>query len=233
MANGLTGQKSVSGKMASVLDLITIFDYIEDYRKCKICGADNTITIVKHKVYNKGAFQTKGMKYLASIEDNIIRIREEGPYKVFLAEETIDINTNAYSINAIDNYIYDTASIDLTLSCGPNIHEDYEDYEDKQMVAKGSKYAPSLLDLEDEADDPYHYYADFVIDIDQEAKTITNIHISNETLDNGDYTITKNHSNNKTVINRKQKSVRLPFVYDKDFKDFDFGKIQTIASLLK
>ena len=112
----------------------------------------------------------------------------------------------------------------------------------KDAVAnKGPKPAyPYLPHDQDGPSDPAdetiassHYEAAFSIAIDQATKEVMECKILREILDNGDFVIQKNISGNSTMVRKKMKTVRLPFVYDKDFADFDFNKLLTISNLLK
>lgn len=207
----------------------TIDEYIEQYRKCKVCGAVNNIDADRPKELGT---KLGGIKYTTTIEDNIISTSEYGPYKIWIAKDKIDIKTNQYTIDAIKDYEYNSIFLNLRLACQEHKKLSKNSDPEKQYYVPGS---PS----EDYDDGPTdglngsHYSANIAIDIDQKEKKILKFATVNETLDNGEFVMNKNFSNNATRISRKPKSVRLPFVYEKDFKDFDFNKILTISSLLK
>jgi hypothetical protein len=208
-----------------------ISEAIEGYRTCKICGAANTYNVAKTKQIKK----PRGTKNLITIANEQIFCREEGPYKVWISDEIIDIKENTYEINAVKDYIFDQIVFRLSLVCSvcaaaPELENDQSEH-----AYLKKKAFPTYEDDDEfpDGDSPFHYEAQFFVNIDQKTKEITNVNILSEWLENDEFSISKNFANNTTKITKKQRGIRLPFIYDKDFKDFDFGKLLAISSLLK
>jgi hypothetical protein len=215
---------TASSKMLDNNILYPISFIIEKYKVCKICGAENVFRITKSKELKN----PRGTTDIFLVKDGKIHITEEGPYKIWISDAILDMKDNSYSINAVKGYTFDKIIINLILGCG--------DCESKRGPKTVSPY-PALPD--DDCEETYgidyrsHYEAGFLIEIDQDTKKVLECKLNKEVLDNGEFIIHKHIQSNSTRIIKKQKLVRLPFIYDKDFTEFDFNKLLTISSLLK
>lgn len=216
------------------MKLFSISAATEGYRDCKICGAHNTYVVTKHK---QGLKKPRGTKNVISVKNEQVLITEEGPYKVWISDEILDIKDNSYMINAVKDYVFDQVIFRLALVCSACAAavSNEDDGLEKDKYMKGTKFPSSDDDefYDDSGDSPFHYEAVFFVHVDQKSKEITNVSISTEWLENEEFTINKNFANNTTKITKKQRGIRLPFIYDKDFKEFDFVKLLAISNLLK
>jgi hypothetical protein len=214
------------------MKLFSISSAIEEYINCKICGAHNIYNVTKHKQGVGAAKKPRGTKNIISIKNEQVFVTEEGPYKVWLSDEILDIKENSYVINAVKDYVFDQIIFRLALVCSncASISSD-EEGEDKHI--KSGKFLNDDDEFYDTTDSSSHYEAVFYINIDQKTKEITSVNINSEWLENEEFTINKNFANNSTKIIKKQRGIRLPFIYDKNFKEFDFGKLLAISNLLK
>lgn len=212
-----------------------IASYIDEYKICKICGAPNTYIVTKHK---QGIKKPRGTKNNISIQNEKVFITEEGPYKIWISDEILDIQNSIYTINAVKDYIFDQVIFRLGLVCSrctlPD--KDGDDRDDGLSPKKSIKMLTQSDDDEGKYSDTepaFHYEAVFFVDVDQKTQNITSVVISSEWLENDEFSINKNYALSSTKVIKKQRSIRLPFIYDKDFKDFDFTKLLAISNLLK
>jgi hypothetical protein len=210
-----------------------IKDIFTQYEKCKLCNLNNIAIFRKHKepltgskkLTDKKSHYTKDI--IDVIDDNIV-ITEEGSYHTEISKLIIDINNNICQGSEVSRYEYTPFFLSIKMCCQKQISREY-DYGDEDFGLKKLYEENNRRDISDNT----HYSVAFEIQIDQKAKEIIGIDKMEEVCETSDFLYEKNYVDNKTKIIRKQKVVSLPFILEKDLKDFNFESVLNNTSLLK
>lgn len=206
-----------------------ICDILEENKLCKICGLKNELHFKKftdiHPSSKKRTKERSFSKFEFKKTDDHISITEVGPFSIMLSTEQINLNTNEYSVWAVENYTLSYSTLRLKFACTTRSEPDTKTDMDYKLYIKEDE---SSFD-----DGIRHYEIVYHIQINQITKEIINISKFSELMENNEFFMDKNFEENTTNIIKKEKRIILPFVYDRNLNDFDFAKLFQNNSLLK
>lgn len=210
-----------------------LIEIIKD-RKCKICEGKCDISLMEG--LSTQTIPTIGKVDILLSNDFIIIKKTIPELNLTISESKISIDKELYNIDYLLSGAPKIKKFVFIISVRCGLNSDYENH-----ISQSSKYPTPYQTPLGKANNIYyddlvhksHFEDSYICSVDPDTNEIK-ISRAYEIQENNDFLIRRNFgSSPETKIIKKEKSIRLSFIYDKDLKDLEFHKLIETTKLLK